>query len=668
MICMAALLMMAVSCKKENKTSDKGEGFRATIESYSGDCKTHLEGLAVKWDNGDAIKVLTCSDGANFSTDATSSPALFEATGDLPANFYTPPYTGYYPATAFSGDQLTLPATQNYVENTFANGANPMAAASSETLLPFKNVCGVLKLQLYSTTACQVRSISITSNTGEKLCGTGTVTLTGGVPALGTLSNGGSTLTLLMGEGGKAMSTSGSAPTAYYFVVPVGTLGTSFTVKVTETNGNVWSMTFNAPQYLIARSQITVLPKHAVATNTPVVPSEVTLTAGCSSENIYNGGGSVTVPYGTHTCEFGLVYSATIAEPTLDNGTKVVAGTATFSGTKTFSADITGLAAGTTYHVRAYAMIEGAAYSTAKDIVVGTTPLPLPSNWTNGKNPHPFTVASGKVVYFSQGNLQYNATGSSATAASGANVGGTWRFAEHQFDFIGEDNKNVAQTYGGWIDLFGWGTSGYNHNGKSYQPWSTSTTDSQYYAYGSSSNNLYNSDGTADWGANAISNGGGSSWRTLTDGGGFGGEWYYLFISRPNAASLYGMGKVGSCTPGLIILPDDWSWTGDVAEFGPSVTEESRRWKPGKTAWLNVYSYSEWSQMEAAGAVFLPAAGYRDGTSVYCVGSNGSYWSSQYGYSDVSNFACYLYFSSGGDYSETSARFFARSVRLVSEN
>ena len=677
MICMAALLMMAVSCKKENKTSDKGEGFRATIESHSGDSKTHLEGLAVKWDNGDAIKVLsnTCTEGADFSTDATSSPALFEATGDLPANFYTPSYTAYYPAASFSGSLLTLPPTQQYDENnTFASGANPMAAASSETLLPFKNVCGVLKLQLYSTTACQVQSISITSNNGEQLCGTGTVTLTGGVPALGTLSNGGSTLTLDMGSTGKPMGANESAPTAYYFVVPAGTLGTSFTVKVTETNGKVWSKTANAHQNLIARSQITVLPEQAVATHTPVIPT-VTTIVGCV-DCTYTFSGEVTVS-GTHLCEYGFVYAKTAdnADPTI-GGTgcvKFTVNTENLSDSKDFTADLLamGLEQDVEYTVKAYGICDAEAYGT-KQTYVYSLPKPLPSSWTNGKNPHPFTVGMDdekpRIVYFSQGNLQYLAqSGSggnaSATAASGANVGGTWRFAEHQFDMCDKNTtknhvtSDYTQASTKWIDLFGWGTSGYNHGGICYQPWSTSMTTNEYYAYSTSIHtyNLYDQSGMADWGkANAISNGGNQAgkWRTLT--GDSNGEWDYLINSRSDAANLYGEGKVGNCTPGLIILPDDWS-----LPAGLSFT-------PGKSDYSNVYSYSQWAQMEAAGAVFLPAAGLRDGTSVRYVGESGLYWSSSY---NNNNRAGDLYFLSG-DVRPSIAddRRIGRSVRLVSEN
>lgn len=70
-----------------------------------------------------------------------------------------------------------------------------------------------------------------------------------------------------------------------------------------------------------------------------------------------------------------------------------------------------------------------------------------------------FSVSAGKQVYFSRGNLQYQAQFDN------------WRFAENQYDYVGNsragnvdyafdksDNARIARTYDGWIDLFGWGT------------------------------------------------------------------------------------------------------------------------------------------------------------------------------------------------------------------
>ena len=66
----------------------------------------------------------------------------------------------------------------------------------------------------------------------------------------------------------------------------------------------------------------------------------------------------------------------------------------------------------------------------------------------------------------------------------------------------------------------------------------------------------------------------------------------------------------------------------------------------------------------ASNSIFLPCAGYGDGTSLYNAGSRGLYWSSVP--ISGSNYAWYLYFNSsdhGTDYS--SRRYYGRSVRPV---
>lgn len=126
-------------------------------------------------------------------------------------------------------------------------------------------------------------------------------------------------------------------------------------------------------------------------------------------------------------------------------------------------------------------------------------------------------MSNTKQVYFSKGNLQYQASTN------------TWRFAENQYDHIGNANANISSSYDGWIDLFGWSTSGYNHGAVCYQPWSTSQTTSNYYAYGNSIYNLNNQTWKADWGYNKIINGGNKEnmWRTTTKN-----EWVYLLNNR----------------------------------------------------------------------------------------------------------------------------------------
>ena len=230
-----------------------------------------------------------------------------------------------------------------------------------------------------------------------------------------------------------------------------------------------------------------------------------------------------------------------------------------------------------------------------------------------GTLPGLFTInVSGEKVVFSQGNLQYQASTN------------TWRFAEHQYDYIGnvDGNTSPSSSQTEWIDYFNWGTSGYNHGANCYQPWSTSTSRSDYYAYGSNSKNLYDAkdDGTmrgqADWGYNAISNGGNAEnigWRTLTKE-----EWAYIINSR-SGDYRYATGTVHNKN-GFIIFPD-----GFTLPEGISITNANT-----SDAGYTSYSDDDWAALETNGCVFLPATGMRNRTSVYETGSVGNYWSSSY--------------------------------------
>jgi hypothetical protein len=63
--------------------------------------------------------------------------------------------------------------------------------------------------------------------------------------------------------------------------------------------------------------------------------------------------------------------------------------------------------------------------------------------------------------------------------------------------------------------------------------------------------------------------------------------------------------------------------------------------------------------------IFLPAAGYRDGTALSRAGSYGRYWSSSLS-TDSPHFGCYLYFTSGGvNPDDRGVRRYGQSVRPV---
>ena len=271
-----------------------------------------------------------------------------------------------------------------------------------------------------------------------------------------------------------------------------------------------------------------------------------------------------------------------------------------------------------------------------------------PTGAINGK----FTInEDGDQVYFSQGNLQYQASTD------------TWKFAENQYDYVGISNSNISSTYSGWIDLFGWGTSGYHDANDpynvNYEPWSTSITpvnsSYNYEGYGPSTNmtdhNLTGTSANYDWGVyNQISNGGNQSgqWRTLTIA-----EWQYLFNTRTTASGIrYAKGNVNNVN-GVILLPDDWS----SSTYSLSGTNTS---DAGFSS--NTISASQWTSLEEAGAVFMPAAGWRYGASVLEVGSYGIYWSASY---SGSYYAYYVNFSDSYIGTDDYNRSHGQSVRLV---
>lgn len=240
-----------------------------------------------------------------------------------------------------------------------------------------------------------------------------------------------------------------------------------------------------------------------------------------------------------------------------------------------------------------------------------------------------FSISSNEKIEFAPGNLQYQASTN------------TWRFAEHQWDFVGNaekgnvyvgetkcDNANIAADYSGWIDLYGFGTGD--------NPTNTSAVNTDYVF--------------ADWGKNIISNDAANTWRTLTHD-----EWQFIFSGRANANKLRGKATVNE-VPGFVFLPDG-------AEV-PAGLSFSHNLEAKCSA--NTYDASQWTQMEAIGAVFLPAAYFRYVTTVMAnQDPQGHYWSSNT-HDQNENFAwCFEFYNNDVATVHYMGRAYAMSVRLV---
>ncbi|MCQ2309587.1 MAG: hypothetical protein MJZ78_06370 [Bacteroidales bacterium] len=300
-----------------------------------------------------------------------------------------------------------------------------------------------------------------------------------------------------------------------------------------------------------------------------------------------------------------------------------------------------------------------------------------------------FSVSATTTVFFSPGNLQY---------LGQAEEGHKWRFAEHQWDYMGDGpntttgNKgNVDLTSLGYLagmyntgsgtagpsetdadkaaarDLFGWGCTGYQDTRTSseteYQPYSTANRNKYYGPYGKTYE--LSVEYKSDWGCNTIYCGDietEAGWYTLSKA-----EWTYLFNTRttnttglPNL-SRYAMVKVNG-VKGLLIFPDIFAW--DETKMGTA---------PDKVnCYVDYpisYTVSEFTEQEKAGVIFLPAVGYRyysSGNKFSQVGVSVCYWSRSVFYQDSDSYSSKLAFSSAEfNCDKKAGRYNGNSVRLV---
>ena len=205
------------------------------------------------------------------------------------------------------------------------------------------------------------------------------------------------------------------------------------------------------------------------------------------------------------------------------------------------------------------------------------------------------------------GVFTINASGEKVSFAKGnlQKIGSTYQFAEHQYDYFGTNQSDTHRDMYAFLD------------------------------YSNPDN--------------------GESWSMLSNS-----EWKYLFATRSVTNTLsdgarYTMATLGGTYKGLIIFPDYYTHP-EGADFTPGVFDSNSNY----TAQV---SLEGWAMMEAAGCVFLPAAGY-------C--SSGRTWRG------VGEYVCYMsttpdgswyydpYFRPDGVYlDETSLKETWSSIRLV---
>ena len=682
----AAVVSLLASCKKEN-TSDNhsnlnldGISFTACTEGGNRNAKTYLDGQDIKWMEEDLILV------QNSASPVQQAPfQVVEGVQTMNGTFYTgsafdrtPDYNAAYPydKVTMSGNTatFTLPQQQQMTQTgTFGNGAMPMVAHSSNNVLNFYNVCGGVCFPLQGAGKHVTKIVLTSKNSSDKLWGTFTANCTA-VPVAGNVTSGPMPTYVSGGSNSVELICNGSTgitltaePQDFYIMVPPQTMTTGFTVTAYDGSTVIYNqdIEWDASTHanFITRSVVSKV-NTAITISDPLTVT--TVSPIFISQTQAYGQGTVTSAAANNVTERGVCWAlgSVTTTPTLANSYKAEGGTATGSFALMFG-DTNPMTKDCVYYVRAYA-------KNATGEVFYGDPIPFAtrkdySNDYNGRMPYAFSVSASQQVNFSMGNLQYKAST------------GTWRFAEYQFEYVGgtsgyrygnvyangehpdasqngaaSGNQNISSSYDGWIDLFSWATSGYHNSSDQYNvnyypySWSKTVVNNDYniYGYGPSYNmpgylQLTGVNANYDWGVyNNISNDGSfgtGAWRTMTANN---GEWDYLLYSR-SASTINGTANVRyssaqinarfggrtNTVTGFMVFPDTYTWPAEVAYYPAEFNSLSSTFENG-----HEWTEAEWSLLEKNGAIFLPAAGYRDVSSLGNPTANypltlGNYWS-----------------------------------------
>lgn len=271
-------ILLSVSCSFEEETLSPATPvgdviITASFEQPQDATKTSLNSdNKVLWSAGDAFALLTEKSKDRFE--------ITSGAGTASASFYGSvsgfaPFYAFYPYSEScrmedGAVKFSLPQEQAYVDGTFAVGASPAISMMSSATSPanFKNLCGVLQMNLCATGSPKVKGLEIVNLDGKPLWGDCTVALDGkqGTDDQTMTVTGGSNV--LKVTFSKEVTLLASTPRVVDVVVPAGSFAKGFSVRAFNSKGQVVSfITAQSEKVKIARSFITSMDKYKIPAN-----------------------------------------------------------------------------------------------------------------------------------------------------------------------------------------------------------------------------------------------------------------------------------------------------------------------------------------------------------------------------------------------------------------
>ncbi len=233
-----ASLYLAVSCNEEEQHGQTVSTILATIEQSS--TRTALDGpdadgvYKTIWSSDDAIAVFS---GSNAASEFKLTSGANTNTAEFEGNAASDNMVAIYPYSIVKGRtgstiSVTLPEVQEYVSGNIPQGAYPMAAVSDGAVLPFYNLCSVLRLRMFGELT--VKSITFTPNDASTKA-SGNATVNAADKMLTMSSDAEATVKLNCANGVKLTRTS----TDFLMVVPAQKYTGGFTITINTDQGAV---------------------------------------------------------------------------------------------------------------------------------------------------------------------------------------------------------------------------------------------------------------------------------------------------------------------------------------------------------------------------------------------------------------------------------------------
>ena len=227
-----------MSCNEEEQHGQTVRTIMATIEQSS--TRTALDGpdadgvYKTIWSSDDAIAVFS---GNNAASEFKLTSGANTNTAEFEGNAASDNMVAIYPYSIVKGRtgstiSVTLPEVQEYVNGNIPQGSYPMAAVSDGAVLPFYNLCSVLRLRMFGELT--VKSITFTPNDASTKA-SGNATVNAADKMLTMSSDAEATVKLNCANGVKLTRTS----TDFLMVVPAQKYTGGFTITINTDQGAV---------------------------------------------------------------------------------------------------------------------------------------------------------------------------------------------------------------------------------------------------------------------------------------------------------------------------------------------------------------------------------------------------------------------------------------------